>query len=102
MNIGEKKPGLLLKFSLNIYCIYHQTFSRWIKFEEHAEDVLGRWSKPHVTTLTQTSIDDLNHLIQEGVIMLDLPISSIQDIAGEIINQIIADIIKIFYNKQIQ
>ena len=55
---------------------------RWIKFEETAEDVLGRWSKPHVATVAQTSIEDLNNLIKEGVILLDSYIMSIEDMAG--------------------
>jgi hypothetical protein len=46
--------------------------------------VLGRWSKPHVATLPQTSIDDLKTLIKDGVIILDVPLTSIGEIAGKL------------------
>jgi hypothetical protein len=55
---------------------------RWIKFEETAESAERRWSKPHVPTLTQTSIEDLMILIENGVILLDPYIAGLQDIAG--------------------
>ena len=57
--------------------------ARWIRFEEQAEDVLGRWSKPHVATLPHTSIDDLKDLIKNGVVMLDLLLTDMRDIAGK-------------------
>ena len=49
---------------------------RWIKFEETAETAERRWSKPHVPTLTQTSIEDTQRLIENGVILLGIKINS--------------------------
>ncbi len=45
---------------------------RWVRFEEIAETVLGRWSKPHVATLMQTSLLDLKSLLESGVILLNV------------------------------
>ena len=59
--------------------------ARWIRFEEQAEDVLGRWSKPHVATLPHTSIDELKDLIKNGLVMLDLLLTDMRDIAGKFI-----------------
>ena len=56
---------------------------RWIRYEEQAEDVLGRWSKPHVATLPQTSIDELKSLLQDGKMMIDVLLSDIKEIAGK-------------------
>ena len=57
-------------------------FLRWIRFEEQAEDVLGRWSKPHVATLTQTSIEELKELLVNGKMMFDLMLTDMKEIAG--------------------
>jgi hypothetical protein len=46
-------------------------FLRWVRFEEIAESVLGRWSKPHVATLMQTALIDLKNLLNKGVILLN-------------------------------
>jgi hypothetical protein len=48
---------------------YWKEKARWIRFEEQAEGVLGRWSKPHVATLPQTSLDDLKRLLLNGTLM---------------------------------
>ena len=56
--------------------------ARWIRFEEQAEDVLGRWSKPHVATLPQTSLDDLKLMLQNGVFLFDALLTDMKSIAG--------------------
>lgn len=63
--------------------------ARWIRYEEQAEDVHGRWSKPHVATLPQTSIDELKSLIQDGKMMIDLLLSDIKEIADAIANELL-------------
>ena len=57
--------------------------SRWIRFEEQAEDVLGRWSKPHVATLPQTSLDELNELLKGGLMLFDILLHDMKEVAGE-------------------
>jgi hypothetical protein len=47
-------------------------FLSWVRFEEIAENVLGRWSKPHVATLMQTALIDLKNLLQNGIILLNV------------------------------
>ena len=59
---------------------------RWIRFEEQAEDVPGRWSKPHVATLPQTSIEELKDLIVNGTMMIDVLITDVKEIAGSLSN----------------
>ncbi|CAF2512655.1 unnamed protein product [Rotaria sp. Silwood2] len=51
---------------------YWKEKARWVRFEEIAENVLGRWSKPHVATLMQTALLDLKNLLTNGVILLNV------------------------------
>lgn len=61
---------------------YWKEKARWIRFEEQAEDVLGRWSKPHVATLPHTAIDELKDMLQNGVMMFDALLTDMKEIAG--------------------
>ena len=61
---------------------YWKEKARWIRFEEQAEDVLGRWSKPHVATIPQTAINDLKALLAEGTLLYDVMLNDMKDIAG--------------------
>lgn len=84
MPIGKKRLGnvfecndefhRILFFSLILYV-------RWVRFEEIAENVLGRWSKPHVATLMQSALLDLKNLLQEGVILLNPTASDLPTIS---------------------
>ncbi len=56
--------------------------ARWIRFEEHAEDVMGRWSKPHVATLPQTALDELKELLADGKLLFDVLLTDMRVIAG--------------------
>jgi hypothetical protein len=56
----------------------------WIRFEEIAETVLGRWSKPHVATLMQMALLDLKTLLQNGILLLDLPSNELSTISCKI------------------
>ncbi len=62
---------------------------RWIRFEEQAESVLGRWSKPHVATLPHTAIDDLDELLVESTLMFDLLLGNILEIADAVANELL-------------
>lgn len=44
--------------------------ARWIKFVEVVEDC-GRWSKPHVATISILSIIDLKNIISNGLVYLN-------------------------------
>ena len=70
--------------NLSLLVYFFKTLYRWIRYEEQAEDVLGRWSKPHVATLPQTSLDELRHLINDGTFMFDVLLSDIKEIAGKL------------------
>lgn len=61
--------------------------ARWIKFEEDVENG-GRWSKPHVATLSLHSLLELRNFLVNGVILLDIPgddLSSIVDYMLDIV-----------------
>lgn len=57
--------------------------ARWIRFEEQAEDVLGRWSKPHVATIPQTALDELKELLTDGKMIFDVLLTDMKEIAGK-------------------
>ena len=63
--------------------------ARWIRFEEQAEDVLERWSKPHVATLTQTSIEDLKEYLVNGKMMFDLMLNNMNEIADTVADELL-------------
>ncbi|CAF4570375.1 unnamed protein product [Rotaria sp. Silwood1] len=63
---------------------YWKEKARWIRFEEIAENVLGRWSKPHVATLMQTALLDLKILLQNGIILLNNPANDLPTVSQTI------------------
>jgi hypothetical protein len=46
--------------------------ARWLKFEEDVENG-GRWSKPHVATLSLHSLFELRSCLTNGAVLLDFP-----------------------------
>lgn len=44
--------------------------ARWLKFEEDVENG-GRWSKPHVATLSLHSLFELRNCLLNGAVLLD-------------------------------
>jgi len=58
----------------------------WIRFEEIAETVLGRWSKPHVATLMQTALLDLKNHLQNGVTLLDVSSNDLSTLSRKFSN----------------
>ena len=58
--------------------------ARWVKFEEDVERG-GRWSKPHVATLSLHSIFELRSCLYNGGVFLDVPVSDLNQISGILI-----------------
>src|ERR1700722_8901516 len=83
MLIGKKKHGIVNFNNLKNNLIFF--FLSWVRFEEIAETVLGRWSKPHVATLMQTALLDLKILLLNGVILLDISSNEIGAISRKMI-----------------
>ncbi|CAF0933984.1 unnamed protein product [Didymodactylos carnosus] len=65
---------------------YWKEKARWVRFEEIAENVLGRWSKPHVATLMQTALLDLKKYLTSdtSVVILNLTVSDFSNLAQAI------------------
>lgn len=61
--------------------------ARWIKFEENVENG-GRWSKPHVATLSLHSLFELRNGIANGTVLLDLDCSDLPSIVDALLNEI--------------
>ncbi|KAG9349224.1 hypothetical protein JZ751_027667, partial [Albula glossodonta] len=55
--------------------------ARWLKFEEDVEDGGERWSKPYVATLFLHSLFELRSCILNGIVLLDMKASSLEDVA---------------------
>ncbi|XP_078123131.1 sodium bicarbonate cotransporter 3-like isoform X1 [Sander vitreus] len=64
--------------------------ARWLKFEEDVEDGGERWSKPYVATLSLHSLFELRSCILNGTVMLDMRANSIEEIAGMLIDSMVA------------
>lgn len=80
--IGRRKHGKgnLSMVATRIITTLVRSFS-WVRFEEIAETVLGRWSKPHVATLMQTALLDLKSLLGQGVILLNVTATDLPDLS---------------------
>ncbi|CAF3407654.1 unnamed protein product [Rotaria socialis] len=101
-----KTPGQSITFNVDVpqvFCqldvlcrsdetdyAYWKEKARWIRFEEIAENALGRWSKPHVATLMQTALLNLKKLLQNGVILLNVPANDLLAVS-QIISQSLLD-----------
>jgi hypothetical protein len=57
--------------------------ARYVRFEEQAENVLGRWSKPHVATIPQTAVDELKELLTFGIMIFDASVTDTKSVAGK-------------------
>ena len=57
--------------------------ARWLKFVEVVE-ASGRWSKPHVATLSNLGLIQLRRLLADGVLMLDCHEKTFEDLIGTI------------------
>ena len=66
--------------------------ARWLKFEEDVDDG-GRWSKPHVATLSLHSLLELRSCLTNGAIFLDFQGDDLVTIVGKLLlNKIIMPI----------
>jgi len=81
LNMVGKK--LLGKFCFFIkYKDIKSRFFRWVKFEEDVESG-GRWSKPHVATLSLHSLLELRNFISKGSVILDMHAEQLSVIVGK-------------------
>ncbi|XP_046386764.1 sodium bicarbonate cotransporter 3 isoform X7 [Ischnura elegans] len=64
--------------------------ARWIKFEEDVEEGGNRWSKPHVATLSLHSLFELRSLLLNGVLLLDMEASSLDQVTDLLIDALSA------------
>jgi hypothetical protein len=88
MSVGADIPPLFVqldKLEMDEHGEYFnwKERARWIRFEEQAEGVLGRWSKPHVATMPQTALDDLRRLLASpsSPLLLDATLGDVRELA---------------------
>ena len=62
--------------------------ARWLKFEEDVENG-GRWSKPHVATLSLHSLFELRSCLTSGAVLLDFPGEDITSIVDGLLDAVI-------------
>ncbi|CAF0855369.1 unnamed protein product [Brachionus calyciflorus] len=62
--------------------------ARWLKFEEEVENG-GRWSKPHVATLSLHSLFELRSCLLNGATLLDFPGEDLPNIVDGIMDSVI-------------
>ena len=60
--------------------------ARWLKFEEVVESG-GRWSKPHVATLSLHSLFELRSAIQNAIVRLNQPAVDLNGIVDGLVEQ---------------
>jgi len=63
--------------------------ARWIKFEEDVEEGGGRWSKPHVSTISLHSLFELRSHLLNGSVILDLDASTLEQIVDSACNKLV-------------
>lgn len=68
-----------------------QETARWIKHEENYEAEPERWSKPHVSYLTFTSLLEVRKAISKGSVLLDLNEKYLPGIVDHTIDHMILD-----------
>ena len=59
---------------------------RWVRFEEDVEENGKRWSKPHVPALPLSSFIEFRQNFANGIVALDVPGKSLDDILGGLQN----------------
>jgi sodium bicarbonate cotransporter 7 len=62
--------------------------ARWLKFEEDVENG-GRWSKPHVATLSLHSLMELRSCLVNGANLLDFPGEDLLTIVDGLLDHVI-------------
>ena len=63
-----------------------------MKYEEDVDYGAGRWSKPHVATLSLHSLFELKRLLHTGTVQLDMDADNLWTIAGKKYLLILADL----------
>uniref|UniRef100_A0A452EU09 Anion exchange protein n=1 Tax=Capra hircus TaxID=9925 RepID=A0A452EU09_CAPHI len=58
--------------------------TRWVLFEEKLEVGADRWSAPHVPTVALPSLQKLRSLLAKGLVLLDCPALSLQELAEQV------------------
>jgi len=80
IKVGKRQQGRF--YSNQAKSRQKKTFIfRWVKFEEDVESG-GRWSKPHVATLSLHSLLELRNCIFNGSILLDMQADQLPIIIG--------------------
>ena len=57
---------------------------RWVRFEEDIEESGKRWSKPYVPSVSLASFIEFRQSFANGMVALDVPGNSLDDILGKL------------------
>ncbi|XP_071488060.1 electroneutral sodium bicarbonate exchanger 1-like [Diadema antillarum] len=64
--------------------------ARWVKYEENVDHGAGRWSKPHVATLSLHSLFQLRKFIRDGSVQLDMEAEDLEQIIDLTLDNLVA------------
>ncbi|PIK59524.1 sodium bicarbonate cotransporter [Apostichopus japonicus] len=62
--------------------------ARWIKYEEAVDEGAGRWSKPHIATLSLHSLFELRNCLMNGAVCLDMDAGNLDLIADLVMEKL--------------
>lgn len=62
--------------------------ARWIKYEEDVDEGAGRWSKPHIATLSLHSLFELRNCLMNGAVCLDMDAGNLDTIADLVLEKL--------------
>lgn len=79
---GNEKHALFCEMDELQASLEWKEAARWLKFEEDVDDG-GRWSKPHVATLSLHSLLELRNCLTNGAIYLDIRGEDLISIIGK-------------------
>ncbi|XP_041470493.1 electroneutral sodium bicarbonate exchanger 1-like isoform X2 [Lytechinus variegatus] len=64
--------------------------ARWVKYEENVDHGAGRWSKPHVATLSLHSLFELRKFIRNGGVQLNMEAEDLEQIIDLALDHLVA------------
>ena len=64
------------------------TSSRWIKYEEDLEAERGQWGKPHVASLSFSSLVSLRRCLEDATMILDITVRDLPELLHRVVEDL--------------